>query len=150
MLACGSALALLTGSAVLAQESLPFPEPERPQAQRTMGESAAAYEPVTRARHLPADAPNIVIIMLDDVGAGHSSTFGGPINTPTMQRVVDSGVTYNRPHTTAMCSPTRAALLTGRNHHRTGFGQIAEFANDWDGYTGMWPATTASVAKVLG
>lgn len=145
-----SALALLLATPALAQESLPFPEPQRPKAQLTMGASAADYKPVARPAHLPADAPNIVILMLDDVGPALSSAFGGPINTPTMERVARTGVTYNRFHNTAMCSPTRAALLTGRNHHRVGFGQIAEFANDWDGYTGAWPATTASVAKVLG
>lgn len=134
----------------LSQESLPFPEPARPKAQLTMGQSAAAYKPVVIPSRLAKDAPNIIILMLDDTGPALPSTFGGPINTPTMQRVAETGVTYNRFHTTAMCSPTRAALLTGRNHHRVGFGQIAEFANDWDGYTGSWPATTASIAKVLG
>ena len=67
--------------------------------------------------HLPKDAPNIVIILLDDVGFGAASTFGGPIDTPTLQRLSDSGLRYDRFHTTAVCSPTRAALLTGRNHH---------------------------------
>ena len=148
-LACSIA-AVLAAPPATAQQSLPFPDSPRPKAQMTMGESAADYKPVARQRHLAADAPNIVIILLDDTGPALSSSFGGPINTPTMQRVVDSGVTYNRFHTTAMCSPTRAALLTARNHHRTGFGQIAEFANDWDGYTGVWPATSASLPKVLG
>lgn len=101
-------------------------------------------------RRLSANAPNVVVIMMDDVGPALPDTFGGPIRTPTLTRVANSGITYNRFHNAAMCSPTRAALLTGRNHHRTGFGQIAELANDWDGYTGHWPATTASVAKVLG
>lgn len=88
--------------------------------------------------------------MLDDVGPALPDTFGGPIHTPTLTRIAKSGITYNRFHNCAMCSPTRASLLTGRNHHRVGFGQIAELANDWDGYTGHWPATTSSVAKVLG
>ena len=88
--------------------------------------------------------------MLDDVGPALPDTYGGPIHTPTLTRIAKSGLSYNRFHNAAMCSPTRAALLTGRNHHRSGFGQIAELANDWDGYTGHWPATTASVAKVLG
>jgi hypothetical protein len=65
-----------------------------------------------------------------------------------MTRIAKSGITYNRFHNAAMCSPSRAALLTGRNHHRSGFGQIAELANDWEGYTGHWPATTASVVEV--
>ncbi|TDR93055.1 arylsulfatase [Enterovirga rhinocerotis] len=115
-----------------------------------MQASAPDYRQVSRPRRLPADAPNIVVIMLDDTGPALSSAFGGPIKTPTMENVVKYGVAYNRFHTTAMCSPTRASLLTGRNHHRVGFGQIAEFANDWDGYTGAWPATAAALPKVLG
>ena len=67
------------------------------------------------------------------------STYGGEINTPTLDRIAKEGISYNRFHTTAMCSPTRAALLTGRNHHRVGHGQIAELANDWDGYSGVIP-----------
>src|SRR5690606_23390575 len=76
--------------------------------------------------------------------------YGGVINTPTLSRVAENGVSYNRFHNPAVCSPTRASLLTGRNPHRIGLGPIAEFANNWDGYSGAWPADTASVAKVLG
>jgi len=100
--------------------------------------------------HLPADAPNIVIVMLDDAGFGQPATFGGDIATPTLSRLADEGIAYNAFHTTAMCSPTRAALLTGRNHHRVGAGQIAEFANDWDGYTGIIPKSSATIPEVLG
>jgi len=100
-------------------------------------------------RHLPEDAPNIVIIMLDDAGFGQPSTFGGDITTPTLSRLAEEGISYNAFHTTAMCSPTRAALLTGRNHNRVGFGQIAELANDWDGYTGVIPKSSATFAEVL-
>jgi len=100
--------------------------------------------------HLPEDAPNILIVMLDDAGFGHPATFGGDIATPTLSRLADEGISYNAFHTTAMCSPTRAALMTGRNHTRVGFGQIAEFANDWDGYTGVIPRSSATVAEVLG
>jgi len=132
-----------------AQDRLPFPESRSAsKAGPTIAESV--YSPAKPARHLPAGAPNVVIIMLDDVGPALPETFGGPIRTPTLTRIARSGITYNRFHNCAMCSPTRASLLTGRNHHRVGFGQIAELANDWDGYTGHWPATTASVAKVLG
>ncbi len=132
-----------------AQESLPFPAPPSgSKAGPTIAQSV--YSPSKPVGHLPADAPNVVLIMLDDVGPALPDVFGGPIHTPTLARVVNSGIAYNRFHNAAMCSPTRAALLTGRNHHRVGFGQIAELANDWDGYTGQWPATTASVAKVLG
>ncbi len=132
-----------------AQENLPFPPPPSPS---TAGPTIAqsVYKPDEPVRRLPADVPNVLVIMMDDVGPALPDTFGGPIRTPTLTRIAESGITYNRFHNAAMCSPTRAALLTGRNHHRVGFGQIAELANDWDGYTGHWPATTASVAKVLG
>lgn len=148
--ACCSTLVLAFGvpQAALAQDSLPFPTPPGPKAKRTMEASTYARRPADP--RLPANAPNILIIMLDDTGPALPSTYGGPINTPTLSRVAQNGVSYNRFHNAAMCSPTRAALLTGRNQHRSGFGQIAEFSNAWDGYTGAWPATTASVAKVLG
>jgi arylsulfatase A-like enzyme len=140
--------ALLAAGPAMAQEALPFPEPRGPEPQRTMQLSTHERpEPVNR---LPEDAPNILIIMLDDLGPALPSAYGGVINTPTLARVAEAGISFNRFHNTAMCSPTRAALLTGRNPHRAGFGQIAEFANGWDGYTGMWPASTASMARVLG
>lgn len=133
----------------LAQQRLPFPDPPSPStAGPTIAESR--YVPSKPVSHLPAGAPNIVIIMLDDVGPALPDTFGGPIHTPTLSRIAQSGITYNRFHNAAMCSPTRASLLTGRNTHRVGFGQIAELANNWEGYTGEIPATTASMAKVLG
>ena len=100
--------------------------------------------------HLPKDAPNILIILLDDVGFGQASTFGGEINTPTLSKLASEGLSYNAFHTTSICSPTRAALLTGRNHQRVGSGTIAERAVDWDGYTGVIPRTSATLAKVLG
>ncbi|MBP9593079.1 MAG: arylsulfatase [Steroidobacteraceae bacterium] len=131
------------------QETLPFPDPpSASKAGPTIAESV--YSPAKPVRRLAAGTPNVLVIMLDDVGPGLPDTYGGPIHTPTLSRIAESGISYNRFHNAAMCSPTRAALLTGRNHHRSGFGQIAELANDWDGYTGHWPATTASVAKVLG
>jgi len=99
---------------------------------------------------LPKDAPNILIILLDDVGFGLPDTYGGPIRTPTLSKIADEGISYNAFHTTAICSPTRAALMTGRNHHRVGSGTIAERAVDWDGYTGVIPRTSATLAKVLG
>ena len=133
----------------MAQESLPFPPvPSGSKAARTMQEST--YSPLPVPKRLPAGAPNILIILIDDAGPALPSTYGGDINTPTLSRIANSGVSFNRFHTTAMCSPTRAALLTGHNHHRVGAGQIASLANDWDGYSGMWPATGASIAKVLG
>ena len=133
---------------VNAQRSLPFP-PKRSgsTAERTMQEST--YSPLPPVSHLPKDAPNILIVLIDDVGPAQTDTYGGEIHTPTLSRIAKEGISYNRFHTTAMCSPTRAALLTGRNHHRVGNGQIAELANDWDGYTGMIPKSSATVAEVL-
>jgi len=127
---------------------LPFePPPMGGTVGATMQESVHKWR--KQPSHLPEDAPNILIVMLDDAGFGQPSTFGGEISTPTLSRLAEEGIAYNAFHTTAMCSPTRAALLTGRNHHRVGFGQIAEFANDWDGYTGVIPKSSATFAEVL-
>ncbi|MEZ5277074.1 MAG: arylsulfatase [Opitutaceae bacterium] len=98
---------------------------------------------------LPVDAPNILIILVDDAGFGTPDTFGGFAHTPNLTRLREEGIAYNRFHTTAICSPTRAALLTGRNHQRVGSGTIAERAVDWDGYTGIIPKTSATIAEVL-
>ena len=87
--------------------------------------------------------------MMDDVGPGTPSTYGGEVNTPTLSRVAKMGVSYNRFHSTAMCSPTRSALLCGRNHTRLGNGQIAELANDWEGFSGTIPKSAATAAEVL-
>ncbi len=103
----------------------------------------------TQPGHLRKDAPNIIIVLMDDVGFGTPSTFGGEINTPTLTKLASEGIAYNEFHTTAICSPTRAALLTGRNHTRVGSGTIAERAVDWDGYTGIIPKEAATVAEVL-
>lgn len=138
---------LLNGKAVK-QDSLPFPAKKSGSiAGRTMQESVYSPKPVEK--FLPEDAPNILIVLIDDAGPGLPTTFGGEVTTRTLDRVFGEGITYNRFHTTAMCSPTRASLLTGRNHHRVGNGQIAELANDWDGYSGHIPKSSALVAKVL-
>lgn len=127
---------------------LPFPPPPSGSvAGRIMQESTYSPKPVES--HLPSDAPNILIVLIDDAGPALPTSLGGEVSTPTFDRLRDEGVGYNRFHTTAMCSPTRAALLTGRNHHRVGNGQIAELANDWDGYSGHIPKSTATVAEVL-
>ena len=129
-------------------ESLPVrPAPSGSIAGPTIQEST--YNPKPPPKLLPDDAPNILIILIDDAGPALPSTFGGEITTKTMDRIAAEGITYNRFHTTAMCSPTRASLLTGRNHHRVGNGQIAELANDWDGYSGRIPKSSALVAEVL-
>ena len=86
---------------------------------------------------------------MDDVGPGTPSTYGGEINTPTLSRVANMGISYNRFHSTAMCSPTRASLLTGRNHTFVGNGQISAIANDFDGFSGTIPKSSATMVEVL-
>ncbi|MGC2643365.1 MAG: sulfatase-like hydrolase/transferase, partial [Pseudolabrys sp.] len=128
---------------------LPFPPvPSASIAAETLQDSK--HQRRVEPNHLPKDAPNIVIILLDDVGFGLPDTFGGPIHTPTLSKLANEGISYNTFHTTSICSPTRAALLTGRNHTRVGSGTIAERAVDWDGYTGVIPRTSATLPKVLG
>ncbi len=97
----------------------------------------------------PHGAPNVLLIMLDDVGFGSCSTFGGPVPTPALDRVAAAGLRYNQFHTTALCSPTRAALLTGRNHHAVHCGGIPEIANSFPGYDSVIPPEAATVAHVL-
>ncbi|PBI88818.1 Arylsulfatase [Rhodococcus erythropolis] len=97
----------------------------------------------------PEGAPNVLLVMLDDVGFGAASTFGGPCRTPTADRLASEGLKYSKFHTTALCSPTRAATLTGRNHHSVGFGNIAEVSTTSPGYNGMRPASAATIARVL-
>ena len=98
----------------------------------------------------PADAPNILLIMTDDVGFGAPSTFGGVIPTPALDRIAEMGLRYTNMHSTALCSPTRAALLTGRNHHSAGFGVIAEQATGFPGYDSVITKDKATIATILG
>jgi len=100
-------------------------------------------------RRLPKDAPNILIVLLDDVGFGISETMGGEVSTPTFDRLAKEGLLYNTFHTTSICSPTRASLLTGRNHTRVGSGTIAERAIAFDGYTGVIPKEAATIPEIL-
>lgn len=127
---------------------LPFP-PRRSGSVAGMTMQQSTYSPVPEEKRLPDDAPNVLIVLIDDAGPGLPETFGGEVHTPTLSRVHREGVGFNRFHTTAMCSPTRASLLTGRNHHRVGAGQIAEFANDWDGYSGMIPRNAGTLPEIL-
>jgi arylsulfatase A-like enzyme len=97
----------------------------------------------------PKGAPNVMVIMTDDVGFGASSPFGGPIPTPTFDRVAKQGLRYNTFHTTALCSPTRAALITGRNHHSAATGTIMETGTGFPGYNTLMPKSTATIGEVL-
>ena len=127
---------------------LPFPPvPSASVAAPTLQDST--HKRRAEANHLPANAPNVLIVLMDDVGFGQTDTFGGEVHTPTLTRLKDEGISYNTFHTTAICSPTRAALLTGRNHQRVHSGTIAERAVDWDGYTGVIPKTSATLPEVL-
>jgi arylsulfatase len=127
---------------------LPFPPvPSASKAGPTLAESE--HHRRKEVSHLPVDAPNILLILIDDVGFGVADTFGGDVHTPALSKLADEGIVYTAFHTTAICSPTRASLLTGRNPTRVGSGTIAERAVDWDGYTGIIPKTSATVAEIL-
>lgn len=112
--------------------------------------NAMQSKPAWPARVVPPKgAPNILVIMTDDVGFGAPSTFGGVIPTPTMDRIAQNGLRYTNFHTTSLCSPTRAALLTGRNHHSVGFGVISEVATGFPGYNSIIGPESATIGKVL-
>jgi arylsulfatase len=108
----------------------------------------ASFPPIEPLKP-PAGAPNVLIVLLDDVGFAASSAFGGPVNTPTAERLAAAGLKYNRFHTTALCAPTRAALLSGRNHHTVGMGVITELATSAPGYNSLRPNTCAPLAQTL-
>jgi arylsulfatase A-like enzyme len=95
----------------------------------------------------PKGAPNVLIILIDDAGFGSSSAFGGPCQTPNAEKLAVSGQKYNRFHTTALCSPSRQALLTGRNHHSAGMGGITEIATGAPGYNSVLPNTISPLAR---
>ena len=97
----------------------------------------------------PEEAPNVLVVLIDDAGFGNPDTFGGSISTPNLTRVQKMGLTYNRFHVTAVCSPTRAAMLTGRNHHRVGFGSIAEYPGPFPGYTAARPKSCTALPRIL-
>src|SRR5688572_10098093 len=109
---------------------------------------ATSFPPITPLRP-PEGAPNVLVILIDDVGFGASSAFGGPCNTPNAERLAAHGLKYNRFHTTALCSPTRQALLTGRNHHSVGMGGITEIASGAPGYCSVLPNTMTPLAMTL-
>jgi arylsulfatase A-like enzyme len=147
--------ALLSASTALAQATAPstpdnLPRPDyrfQGEVGRTVQESAPAqFPPQVKAN---ATAPNVLLVLLDDVGFGQFGTFGGATPTPELDKLAAEGLRYNRFHTTAICSPTRAALLTGRNHHVAATGGIAESATGYDGYTMVIPRRTGMVAEVL-
>jgi arylsulfatase len=143
----GAALALVWGSAAIAGDGPGSATPGQPFYGRTMAESTPPTWPVLpRARK---DAPNVIVIMTDDVGFAASSTFGGLIPTPTFDTLAASGLRYNRFHVTAVCSASRASLLTGREHHNAGVGFVTNLPTGYEGYNGFIPASTATIPRIL-
>jgi arylsulfatase A-like enzyme len=126
---------------------LPIHEPEAPSF--TELDAREAKAPPRFEVEAPKGAPNVVIVLIDDIGFGHSSAFGGPIRMPTLDRLAAGGLRYNRFHTTALCSPTRVALLTGRNHHVNNAGAIMELATAFPGNTGVRPRSVTPLAEIL-
>jgi arylsulfatase len=128
---------------------LPIPDMRRPGLTTYDAKDPDTQFPPIEPLLPPPGAPNVLIILLDDVGFGASSAFGGPCETPTAERLAAGGLRYNRFHTTALCAPTRQALLTGRNHHSVGMGCITELATAAPGYSAVLPNNKAPLARTL-
>ncbi|RZU42150.1 arylsulfatase [Edaphobacter modestus] len=126
---------------------LPIPEPQYPHS--TVFDARNATPPPRFEVKAPDKAPNVLIVLIDDMGFGQSSAFGGPIHMPTVEGLANNGLRYNEFHTTALCSPSRSALLSGRNHHMNNFGSIAETATSFPGQTGQRPNSVATIAEML-
>ncbi|MGA8534154.1 MAG: arylsulfatase [Candidatus Tumulicola sp.] len=131
------------------RQILPIPDPQHVGVTTYDAKDPDTKFPPIEPLRPPKGAPNVLIVLLDDVGFGASSAFGGPVHTPTAERLAKSGLKYNRFHTTALCSPTRQALLTGRNHHSVGMGGITEIATSAPGYSSVRPKSAAPLAEVL-
>ncbi|MFI5398255.1 MAG: sulfatase-like hydrolase/transferase [Candidatus Binatia bacterium] len=126
---------------------LPPPEPPfKGKIGRTYKESQPDKIPITKA---PDGAPNVLVVLIDDSGFGQWGTFGGQVPSPNLDRLAQAGLRYTRFHTTALCSPTRAALLTGRNHHSVGTGVITEIGTAYPGYSGQIPKSAAMISEIL-
>lgn len=133
----------------LGRHHLPVPDPHRPAAvSLDARDQDPPYEPAQPVRP-PAGAPNVLVVLIDDMGFGAPSAFGGPCEMPTAERLGAGGLRYTRFHVTAICSPTRQSLLTGRNHHSVGMGVTTEMASAAPGYTGVRPRSAATLAQIL-
>lgn len=128
---------------------LPMPNTIQPKLVTYDAKSPDTNFPPIRDVRPPKGAPNVLIVLIDDAGFGSSATFGGPCQTPTLDRLATGGLRYNRFHTTALCSPTRQALLTGRNHHSAGMGNITEIASGAPGYSSVLPNSMSPLARTL-
>ncbi|MGH7787161.1 MAG: sulfatase-like hydrolase/transferase [Candidatus Binatia bacterium] len=146
-LGCALLVAACAPRPALAQAVLP--RPEQPFGGRIGLTAQDSVKDFPRAVEAPKGAPNILLILTDDVGFGASSTFGGPIPTTTLDRLARDGLRYTQFHTTALCSPTRAALLTGRNHHSAATGVIMEAGTGFPGYNTLMPKSAGTFAEVL-
>jgi arylsulfatase A-like enzyme len=131
------------------RDVLPIPDPEPPAVTALDAKDPSAVFPPIEPLRPPEGAPNVLVILVDDAGFGSSSAFGGPCETPSFERLAEQGLRYNRFHTTALCSPTRQALLTGRNHHAVGMGGITEIATSAPGYNSIRPKAAAPLAETL-
>jgi len=147
-LALGGAALLGLGGLVFAQQAV-LPRPDPPFKGHIGRKAKDSTKDFPKAAQAPQGAPNVLLIMTDDVGFGASSTFGGPIPTPTFDRLAKAGLRYNQFHTTALCSPTRAALLSGRNHHSAATGIIMELGTGFPGYNSLMPKSVGTFAEVL-
>src|SRR5215471_15453197 len=125
------------------REILPIPDVRRPAFTTYDAKDPDTKYPPIRDLRPPQGAPNVLIVLIDDAGFGSSSAFGGPCQTPNAERLAAGGLKFVRFHTTALCSPTRQALLTGRNHHAVGMGGITEIATSAPGYNSLRPNTCA-------
>src|SRR6478752_5718361 len=133
----------------LAREQLPIPDAKHVGLTTYDAKDPNTKYPPIKELRPPEGAPNVLIVLIDDVGFGASSAFGGPCNTPVAERLAVNGLKLNRFHTTALCSPTRQAMLTGRNHHSVGMGAITEMATSAPGNNSIRPKEKAPVAETL-
>jgi arylsulfatase A-like enzyme len=136
-----------TATGAIDRTVLPIPEPKVPHS--TVLDARDAKAPPRFEVKAPKGAPNVLIVLIDDMGFGQCSAFGGPIHMPTIEKLAKNGLQYNQFHTTALCSPTRAALLTGRNHHVCNMGSITETATAFPGQTGQRPNSVTPLAEML-
>jgi len=145
--ACATLVCLLSSTAVISQTVLPPMEPPSRPAGRTVADSPPPEWPKRTLG--PAGAPNVLVILTDDIGFGSSSAFGGLIPTPTLETLASHGIKYNQFNTTALCSPTRASLLTGREPHTAGMGNVNNLATAYEGYTSVMPKSAAMISETL-
>ncbi len=142
-------MVLLCGLAPWSRADDVLPHPQQPFQGKIESSAKASTPDFPTAVAAPKGAPNVLLILTDDVGFAAASTFGGPIPTPTFDKLAKAGLRYNTFHTTALCSPTRAALITGRNHHTDATGVITEMGTGYPGYNSLMPKSSGTVGEIL-